>query len=122
MSKAVDRMRAATEPAEREHELHEVRKAAKRLRYAAESAVPALGADAKELVAAAEQVQEVLGEYQDSVVARQLLRQLAVQVHLDGGNAFSLGRLHALEQARGAAAESTFAELWPKVELPKSVR
>jgi CHAD domain-containing protein len=118
--KAVERREAATDPAQREHELHEIRKAAKRLRYAAESAVPVFGDTASGLAAAAEQVQEVLGEFQDSVVARELLRQLAVQVHLGGGNAFSLGRLHALEQQKGIEAERAFAELWPTVNLPES--
>ena len=46
-------------------------------------------------------LQEVLGEHQDSVVARTALRQLGVRIHLDGDNAFTIGRLHALEQTRG---------------------
>jgi CHAD domain-containing protein len=119
---AVRRMEQAEDPSERQRELHEVRKAAKRLRYAAESAEPVLGDDAAQLASRAEQVQELLGEHQDSVLARELLRQLAVQVQLEGGNAFDFGRLHALEQERGAATEREFAELWPTVKLPKAWR
>ncbi len=117
MRKAVDRSEAAETTAEQDHELHEVRKAAKRLRYAAESAVPVLGDDAGSLAARAEEVQEVLGAHQDSVVSRELLRQLAVQVHLDGGNAFTFGRLHAAEEQRGIDSRDAFYELWPKLKL-----
>jgi CHAD domain-containing protein len=120
--KAVGRVDDADDLVEQQHELHEVRKASKRLRYAGESAEPVLGTDAGKLAALAEQAQEVLGEHQDSVVARDLLRQLAVQVQLDGGNAFTFGRLHALEQQRGADARREFTELWPSIKLPQSLR
>jgi CHAD domain-containing protein len=122
LRKAVRRMEQADDPAERQHELHEVRKASKRLRYAAELAEPVLGDNATQVRTQAEQVQEVLGEHQDSVVARDLLRQLAVEVQAEGGNAFDFGRLHALEQERGTATERQFAELWPTIALPKAWR
>jgi CHAD domain-containing protein len=102
-----------------DHWLHEIRKDAKRLRYAAESVEPAFGAPAKELAAAAENLQEVLGEHQDSVVSRELLRDLAVRVHLDGGNAFSIGRLHALEQVRADESERAFPGAWKAVRKTK---
>ena len=117
MRKAVRRMENADDIAERDHELHEIRKAAKRLRYAAESAEPVLGSKATELVGRAEQAQEVLGDHQDSVVARELIRQLAVQVHLDGGNAFTFGRLHAAEEQRGERSYWEFLELWPTLRV-----
>ena len=41
-----------------------------------------------------------LGEFQDSVVARSRLREVGLQAHLSGENAFTYGRLHALEQQR----------------------
>ena len=84
IQKAVDRMRAAelggtdaaasalsvdaadAADAAVELERHEVRKSAKRLRYAGESAVPVLGDQATALASSAESVQEVLGLYQDS--------------------------------------------------------
>jgi CHAD domain-containing protein len=117
MRKAVRRAENAATSAEQDHELHEVRKAAKRLRYAAESAVPVLGDEATDLSARAEEVQEVLGEHQDSVVSRDLLRQLAVQVHLDGGNAFTFGRLHAAEEHRGTHSKEAVFKLWPNLKL-----
>ncbi|WP_112241320.1 CYTH and CHAD domain-containing protein [Kribbella monticola] len=116
MRKAVRRMESAEDPVARDHELHEVRKAAKRLRYAAESAEPVMGSEATALAGRAEQVQEVLGDHQDSVVGRELLRQLAVEVHLSGGNAFTFGRLHAAEEYRGEHSYQQFLELWPTLK------
>ena len=116
MRKAVRRAQSAETPSEQDHEFHEVRKAAKRLRYAAESAGPVLD-DAATLAARAEEVQEVLGEHQDSVVSRDLLRELAIQVHLDGGNAFTFGRLHAAEELRGTRSRDAFLELWPTLKF-----
>jgi CHAD domain-containing protein len=116
LRKAVRRAESAETSGEQDHELHEVRKAAKRLRYAAESAVPVLGDDAASLAARAEEVQEVLGEHQDSVVSRDLLRQLAVEVHLEGGNAFTFGRLHAAEELRGIRSRDAFFDLWPTLK------
>ncbi|GAB2688927.1 hypothetical protein GCM10027194_23870 [Thalassiella azotivora] len=70
---------AADVPAgdERDAVLHEARKAAKRARYAAEAVAPAFGEPASHFAAAIEDLQEVLGEHQDSVVARQHLHELA---------------------------------------------
>lgn len=97
--------------------LHEIRKKAKRLRYAAEGAVPLFGKRAKRLAAAAQAVQEALGEHQDSVVAREKLREYAVRAFLSGENSFTFGRLHAIEQWRGERAEGAFALRWR--ELPR---
>jgi hypothetical protein len=56
------------------------------------------------------------------VVFRPAIRQLGVQAHLGGGNGFSYGRLHALEQWRADQAEQTFAQRWAKesARYPKS--
>ncbi|MET0864395.1 MAG: CYTH and CHAD domain-containing protein [Nakamurella sp.] len=103
----------------RDHWFHEIRKAAKRLRYAAESVEPAFGSDAATLAEAAENLQEVLGEHQDSVVARAALRDLGARIHLDGDNAFTIGRLHALEQARGDQALTEFEPAWSALSKKK---
>jgi CHAD domain-containing protein len=78
--------------------LHEARKAAKRARYAAEAAVPVAGAPASALATAMENVQELLGGHQDSVVARALLRDLALAAHRAGEPTFTYGRLHARQE------------------------
>ena len=66
----------ALEGHERLDELHETRKKAKRARYAAEAAAPALGRRAGEQAAQWESVTEALGHLQDSVVATQALKVL----------------------------------------------
>ncbi|SDR85228.1 CYTH and CHAD domain-containing protein [Actinopolymorpha singaporensis] len=96
--------------------LHEARKAAKRARYAAEALAAVGGKDARRLVKALKRLQKVLGAHQDSVVARQTLRDLGVRAHLDHENAFTYGLLHAREQA---AAERALEDL-PAVE--KAIR
>lgn len=95
--------------------LHEVRKSAKRLRYGAEAAAPVLGKRATKLARAAEQIQETLGILQDSVVSRGVLRELAVQAQAEGANAFSFGRLHALEQQRASEARAQFSRDWTEL-------
>jgi len=103
---------APVDAAQRDEWYHEIRKSAKRLRYAAESVTPAFGKPADALAKAAENLQEVLGEHQDSVVAREALRELGVRMFLDGDNAFTIGRLHALEQTRGDEAIEGFESAW----------
>jgi CHAD domain-containing protein len=92
--------------------LHDARKKAKRLRYAAESAVPVLGKPAARLAASVKKMQQALGEHQDSVVSRERLREYGVRAHGNGENGFTFGRLHALEQSRGDAAERVFEAAW----------
>lgn len=104
---AVERAPSAEE---RAAALHEVRKAAKRARYAGEAVAPVLGQKAVRFAAAMEHLQEVLGDHQDSLVTRQVLRQLGVQAHLSGENAFTFGRLHGLEVARSGDAEAAYAK------------
>ena len=101
----------ASAGAEREELLHEVRKEAKRSRYAAEAVVPAFGAPAQRYARAVKKAQTSLGELQDGVAARQVLVELAGRGDLDDATRFTLGRLHGLEQARADAA----AARWPQV-------
>jgi CHAD domain-containing protein len=90
-------------PADRDHHLHEARKAYKRARYAVEVFVPSVGEPAKQLAASLTELQDVLGVHQDSVVARELLRELAGRAHQDGENGFGYGVLYARQQAAGEA-------------------
>ena len=106
----------------RDEALHEARKRAKQLRYAAETATPLRRARATRLVAAARQVQDTLGDHQDSVVARTELLRLGMAAYLQGENAFSYGRLHAVEQGGAAAMEARFFRTWrdfPKASIAK---
>ena len=94
--------------------LHEVRKAAKQVRYIAEVG---RGEDRRmrRVARAAKRAQKVLGERQDTVVTRELCRRLGVVAAAAGENSFTYGRLHALEQARAERAERDFWEPAPKL-------
>jgi CHAD domain-containing protein len=105
----------AARDSERAEALHEVRKAAKRVRYTAEAAVPVLGRPAAELVSALKNVQQVLGDRQDTFITRPLCLQLGLQAFAAGENAWTWGRLHALEQARCEQAEREFWQRWPQL-------
>jgi CHAD domain-containing protein len=107
------------DPERRAMLLHEVRKAAKRARYAAETLTPRYGPEATRLAKAGKKVQTVLGEHHDSVVARPVLRQLGVQAHLDGDSGFTYDLLHAREQARTDAAERRYRATWAKADRKK---
>jgi len=100
--------------------LHEARKAAKRIRYTAEVAAPVLGGRARQLAKAAKKVQTVLGHEQDTVVTREFCRTLGLAAFAAGENAWTFGRLHALEQARGERATEHFWVVEPR--LTKAVR
>ncbi|MFJ7588204.1 CHAD domain-containing protein [Streptomyces sp. NPDC097617] len=103
---------------ERDLALHEARKAAKRLRYAAESAEPVLGGPAKHLAKAGKSVQNLLGDHQDSVVAREALRGLAVQATGAGESAFTWGVLYAREESLAERRERELPDTWAKAADP----
>ncbi|MEV0369346.1 CYTH and CHAD domain-containing protein [Streptomyces sp. NPDC050636] len=95
--------------------LHNARKAAKRTRYAAEAATPALGKPAKKFTKRTKRVQQLLGDHQDSVVARGTLRDLAVQAQHAGEGGFTFGLLYGREEARAADRERELPGVWEKV-------
>ncbi|MGW7566074.1 CYTH and CHAD domain-containing protein [Streptomyces tendae] len=102
----------------RETELHEARKAAKKLRYAAEVARPALGKPVARLGKHAKAVQQLLGEHQDAVVAQATLRELAVAAHAAGESAFTWGVLHGRERAVAEARQQALPEVWRSASDP----
>ena len=99
---------------ERDVELHEARKAAKRLRYATEAAAPVMGKPARTLVKRTKQVQEMLGDHQDAAVARPVLRELGAHAHLDGGNGFTFGLLY--ERENSPLPDTALGPVWKKLE------
>jgi CHAD domain-containing protein len=110
-----DRVRAA----ERDREaggsapdLHAVRKAAKRVRYAAEALVPLYGKDAERMVAVHERIQTVLGDHHDAVEGQAALDDLAERAAEAGENGFTYGVLHARLEARRAGLAAEFDRAW----------
>ncbi|MGW2086025.1 CYTH and CHAD domain-containing protein [Streptomyces sp. NPDC001880] len=99
---------------DRDVALHEARKAAKRARYAAEAARPALGGPAKRFAKRMKAVQSLLGDHQDSVVAREALRTLAAQAHAAQESAFTWGLLYGREEAAAADRERELPRVWER--------
>ncbi|PZF79812.1 CYTH and CHAD domain-containing protein [Jiangella anatolica] len=102
--------------------LHDARKAAKRLRYAAELARPVAGAPANRLRKRAKKVASVLGEHQDSAVIRPVLRELGAQAARSRENGFTFGLLYDRHQASAADAERRFGPAWDRVTAKKARR
>jgi CHAD domain-containing protein len=109
-------VKVATDPAaeasDRDVAVHSARKAGKRLRYATEVAMPAVGKDAKEFAKALKGFQSALGEHQDTVVAREALRELGTLAHPAGENGFSFGLLYGRDAARAEEIERNLPALW----------
>lgn len=116
--------RAAAAPPGPRHDalLHEARKAVKRARYAAEALEPAAGRPAARSAKALARVQSVLGDHHDAVVAQPVLRELGMQAHLRGENAFSYGLLAGHERARALAAESELGAAWARARAKRRRR
>ncbi|MFG2191620.1 CHAD domain-containing protein [Streptomyces sp. NPDC048639] len=104
---------------DRDVAVHEARKAAKRLRYAAEAARPALGKPAKRLVRHMKALQDALGDHQDSVVARTALRELAVEAQKAHESSFTFGVLYGHEEAQADAREAELPRAWREASRKK---
>jgi CHAD domain-containing protein len=115
LSGAVEKAVDPDAPAEeRDIAVHDARKAGKRLRYATEVAKPAVGKDAKRFAKELKGFQDALGEHQDTVVARDALRELATQTSGGGENGFAFGVLHGRDAARAAEIEAQLPDLWAR--------
>jgi len=88
--------------------LHALRKRGKRVRYAHELS------GAKKVVRGAKQLQDVLGEHQDSVVAEERLRALSHEAPPD--QALAAGLLIERERARRAAARASWHATWRRLD------
>ncbi len=102
LRKAIDGL----SPDSPDEQLHEARIKVKRARYAAE-----LRGDDR-YVKGAKQLQDVLGEHQDAVVAQERLRSLAGR---QPDAALVVGRLLEREQLRAAARRGEWSKAWKRV-------
>jgi CHAD domain-containing protein len=84
----------------RDQALHEARKADKQLRHVTEIAAPVIGKPARRLARQAKELQALLGEYQDAVVTRPIVHQLAAAAAADGRPVSTYYLVDALEQVR----------------------
>ena len=104
-AKALD---APASPEVRNDRLHEMRKATRRVRHAARATEPQFGRRARRLADRMTDLQDVLSERRDSVVARQALQDIGAAAHVAGESAFTYGILHGMERDRGEEAEQAF--------------
>ncbi|WP_280330156.1 CHAD domain-containing protein [Nocardia wallacei] len=91
------RAEETVEPADRVEHLHEIRKAAKRLRYSADAAVPVLNGPAEELSARAKKLQTVLGDHRDAIEAMTTIRARAAAASTRGIVTADYDRLYDAE-------------------------
>src|SRR6478736_717314 len=99
--------------------LHEARKSARRARYAAEAARPASGKPARTFARQMKKVQSVVGDHQDTVIARQAARELGINAHLAGENAFTYGLLHEREHDQAERLQARVRTVWKKASRPR---
>ncbi len=110
----------ATPPGhDRDSALHQARKAAKRARYAAEAMAAVAGPDTRRFAGQMQSVQSVLGDHQDTVIARQLERRLGVEAHMAGENAFSYGLLYERDACDARLLQDRAAAIWHQASRPK---
>jgi CHAD domain-containing protein len=93
--------------------LHKTRIRAKRARYAAEMAEPAVGKPARRLIRRAREFQDVTGAHQDAVVAEQKLREL---VESEPSIAFVAGRLVERQRERRRDDRRKIGPAWERLE------
>ena len=106
--KADKRLRKADDDVE---QLHRARKAFKRARYAAELVEPA-NAEMKQIAQDAKELQTLLGEHQDSIVAAEFLARMSSADNVaTGESVFTYGVLMANELHRAAAIRAVTEEL-----------
>lgn len=114
VTKAAAKAASSDNAAVRDVALHETRKRAKAARYAAEAAGEVIGTQALDVVAAWTDLQDALGEYQDSVVARQVIMRICEQARVAGEETFTYGVLAERETAVTRAVRAEYAALLAK--------
>lgn len=95
-------------------ELHTVRIRVKRVRYAADAVAPIMGKTARRFADAAAELQAILGEHNDAVVAGSWLRTWAA-VRRSGDAAFAAGMLAGIERAAADDARQCWRKAWKGV-------
>ena len=99
--------------------LHQARKSARRARYTAEATRPAAGRPAARFARHMKKVQSVLGDHQDTVLARQAARDLGIGAHLAGENAFSYGLLYEQQADQAERLRARARQVWKHAARPR---
>ena len=100
---------------------HEVRKRAKRARYAADAVSAVVGPEAVQLAKAIARAQGVLGEHQDAAIAADAWVEAAATEPGDVALAVTAGRLFERERAAVTRARAEFPAVWQAVVEDKNI-
>ncbi|ONH28657.1 CYTH and CHAD domain-containing protein [Pseudofrankia asymbiotica] len=106
----------------RDAALHGARKAAKRLRYAAEAVEVVYGPAATKHASRTKKIQNILGEHQDCVVAQDTLREFAIAANAAGESSFTYGLLLCGERDRARHARGSLTARWPALSRRRDRR
>jgi CHAD domain-containing protein len=106
-------VKAITDPP-LDDELHGIRIRTKRVRYAAEAVAPALGKRARAFASDAAELQEVLGDFNDAVVAESRLREWSTRARSREA-IFAAGELAGLERAAADGARAGWRKAWKQL-------
>ncbi|GAA3457500.1 CYTH and CHAD domain-containing protein [Dactylosporangium matsuzakiense] len=104
-----------------DYDWHEVRKRAKRARYAADAVSAVLGPEARLLAKAVARAQGVLGEHQDAAIAGDAWLEAAAAAPDDHALAVAAGRLFERERATVTRARADFPAVWEMVMEEKNI-
>lgn len=96
-----------------DEDLHELRKKAKALRYGAEAASPFVGKHAAKLATRAKALQDVLGDLQDAVVAREWLAERAAS--MGSAEALVAGQLMEHQLVLRDQLRAAWPKAWKKL-------
>ncbi|HET9052297.1 MAG TPA: CHAD domain-containing protein, partial [Candidatus Dormibacteraeota bacterium] len=99
-------------PAPEDDALHGARIEAKRCRYALEAAAPAIGKQAAKLASAVAELQTVLGDLHDAVVAEAWLRDAVADA--PSAQALAAGELIAVQRGDAEACRRAWAPAWER--------
>ncbi len=124
--KAARRRGRALDPHDPDEDFHEARKRAKRARYAAETVADALdpgpAEDARRFARLANEVQDVLGEHQDAVVAAREVRRIADDHPTHGALNLACGRLLERQERSAQRSRDRFFKVWDRFDREKHRR
>ena len=95
--------------------LHEVRKDVKRARYAAELAAAACAPRMRGYVKRAKELQDVLGDHQDAVVAARELKAMDAELARPAAH-LAVAALLDVQAGRRAAARAAFPRAWRRLD------
>jgi CHAD domain-containing protein len=94
--------------------LHAIRIKTKRARYAAEAVAPVVGKPARRFAEAAAELQGVLGDHNDAVVAEDWLRAWAA-AHPSSAQAFAAGMLAGIEHMAALGTRDMWRGAWERL-------